>query len=393
MSLANQYRINYQIHPAFSDLREPMTLDESLMNSFNAKLGHSRERTSKVNVENSKKILNRIFESLRTQVLDEFERLFLNELEERVLKYIDHEFEFRRRLKPSTSFTGYGEQLKENAFFYSELSNSTLESILELAKPQLDVFRERASRGLLKRSDLSVNDGSVVSEISRILDKEFRSTGVFKIVSDYVGVSYSYTGLSLELSVAGSTWWKNTIDGVDAPRTMYAHLDETIYAPKAIVYLSPVTESNGPTTSYPKVYEELQTNTLQDIIGRVIGEVGNKPGSELSHHYSKSYHQSMGSKNFRKHFMMLPDSLKFNSHFGWDILTGSLLEDSIATREVLMLGNPGKFIAFDGSRLLHRGGLIEENERVVLQVVFWPKGSLREEIKRKLSQFVKSRLS
>jgi hypothetical protein len=81
----------------------------------------------------------------------------------------------------------------------------------------------------------------------------------------------------------------------------------------------------------------------------------------------------MGSSNFRKHFMLLPESLRFNSHFGWDILSGSKLENVIADREELMLGAPGKFVVFDGSRLLHRGGLIEEGERLVLQVVFWPK--------------------
>jgi hypothetical protein len=81
----------------------------------------------------------------------------------------------------------------------------------------------------------------------------------------------------------------------------------------------------------------------------------------------------MGSTNFRNHFMLLPGSLRFNSHFGWDILAGSQLEGAIADREEVLLGGSGNFVVFDGSRLLHRGGLIEEGERLVLQVVFWPK--------------------
>jgi hypothetical protein len=71
--------------------------------------------------------------------------------------------------------------------------------------------------------------------------------------------------------------------------------------------------------------------------------------------------------------MLLPESLRFNSHFGWDILAESELESVIADREEVMLGGPGKFVVFDGSRLLHRGGLIEEGERLVLQVIFWPR--------------------
>jgi hypothetical protein len=71
--------------------------------------------------------------------------------------------------------------------------------------------------------------------------------------------------------------------------------------------------------------------------------------------------------------MLLPETLRFNSHFGWDILSGSQLEDVIADSEEVMLGDSGKFVVFDGSRLLHRGGLIEEGERLVLQVIFWPR--------------------
>ena len=113
-------------------------------------------------------------------------------------------------------------------------------------------------------------------------------------------------------------------------------------------------------------------NPLQDIIGRVVGRVGNRVGSRLSELYRKSYHQSAGSPEFRRHFMQLPESLRFNSHLGWDVLPDSELERSLAKREVEMLGPAGTFIVFDGSNLLHRGGLIQQGERVVLQVIFYP---------------------
>lgn len=390
MSLHNLYVENYLNHPAFENLRQPMHLDSELLDSFNLLLGSSRERASKKDFEQSKIVLKKIFDVLQTQTLDEYEVLFLQELEQEVFRYIEHEFEFRSRLKKTKISTDAGKQLGVNAFFYANLSESALHQITELARPEIEKFRARAQGGLLKRSDLSINDGPVIAKIARLLDREFRAKNIFNIVSDYVGIPYSYVGLSLELSVAGSSWWKNTIEGVVPPRTMYAHLDETIYAPKAIVYLSHVNEFNGPTTSYPKVYDEIQTNTLQDIIGRVVGEVGNRSDSPLNLHYAKSYHQSMGSKNFRQHFMSLPNSLKFNSHFGWDLLAGSPLEETIFAREVPMLGGPGKYVVFDGSRLLHRGGLIEQGERVVLQVVFWPKLPLRFEIKRRIAHFIKS---
>jgi len=176
----------------------------------------------------------------------------------------------------------------------------------------------------------------------------------------------------LELSYEGSTWWKDAIGNERPPKTMYAHLDESVFAPKSIVYLSDVKSENGPTTLFPAAYQEMGNNPLQDIIGRVVGRVGNKDGTRLSELYRKSYHQSAGSPDFRRHFMMLPESLRFNSHLGWEVLPGSELEKSLAEREIEMLGPAGTFIVFDGSNLLHRGGLIQQGERIVLQVVFYP---------------------
>jgi len=68
--------------------------------------------------------------------------------------------------------------------------------------------------------------------------------------------------------------------------------------------------------------------------------------------------------------MALPTSLRFNSHFGWDVLPSSEVEARVASREVVMTGPPGTAIVFDGARLLHRGGLIDSGERIVLQVIF-----------------------
>lgn len=68
--------------------------------------------------------------------------------------------------------------------------------------------------------------------------------------------------------------------------------------------------------------------------------------------------------------MRLPECLRFNSHMGWDVAPGSELESSLASNERKMTGPAGTFIAFDGARLLHRGGLMQEGERLALQVIF-----------------------
>ena len=70
--------------------------------------------------------------------------------------------------------------------------------------------------------------------------------------------------------------------------------------------------------------------------------------------------------------MRLPPALRFNSHFGWDVLPDSAAERSLIACEDVMLGPAGSFIVFDGANLLHRGGMVETRDRIALQVVFAP---------------------
>ncbi len=391
--LQDLYQHNYVRHDAFNFTEPALTLNSILLDKFNSTLGNSREKITTARFRESKYLLKEILYELSSQCPDdEFLTLFLVELFDHVETYLDDEFSFRTRVVESRFSDELGETLESEACYFGRLEERTLKQLSNLILQDMQLFRSRAAAGHMKRSDLSVNDGETVSKISSILNGEFKRNGTFHRISNYVGIRYSYVGVSLELSVSGSTWWKNAIEGVATPKTMYAHLDESIFAPKAIVYLSDVQEVNGPTSSYPHIYDQLKNNTLQDIIGRVIGSVGNSSTSKLHEYYSKSYHQSMSSRNFRRHFMKLPEALRFNSHFGWDILAGSELESQIAESEEVLLGPAGTFVVFDGSRLLHRGGLIEAGERIVLQVVFWPKPTFFDKAKRvskKLNNFIR----
>jgi FkbM family methyltransferase len=57
-------------------------------------------------------------------------------------------------------------------------------------------------------------------------------------------------------------------------------------------------------------------------------------------------------------------------------MPGSPLETELASCETVFTGPKGTFVAFDGARLLHRGGLVATGSRVALQVVFSPKPSI-----------------
>lgn len=364
---------NYQSHPKFRFDEVPLQISGNLVQDFARAYGLSRQELSKTNFQTAMRILDKIFLDLRSQTNDELLVEFLDELKSEVSQLMKGDFPFRKKIKSSGDSMGeWSEQLRVSNHFFGSITQSAVKEILAVGADSLNKFRENARNGKLKRTDLSVDSGPVVAKISKIVDREFKNQGIFDEVSRFVGIDYRFTGCSLELSYEGSTWWRDAMGNESPPKTMYAHLDESIFAPKSIVYLSQVTSKNGPTTLFPAAYQEMGNNPLQDIVGRVIGKVGNREGSRLAEHYNKTYHQSAGSPEFRRHFMMLPEEMRFNSHLGWDVMPGSKLENTLVEREVEMLGPAGTFIVFDGSNLLHRGGLIEEGERIVLQVVFYP---------------------
>lgn len=376
---------SYQSHPAFIFKTPSWEVPDETLAAFNQaydaarRLGATLDRKSFASVSaDCRHTLQGVFSSMQSQCADQFEARFLTELKSECIKLLDEELTWYAKqprvhfvdlAKPRVRLDAVG--LQSNRHYFGQLSQNAVDEILALAAKSLDAFRANVAAGRLTRDDLSVNSGANIRAIRDVLNREFKSLGVLDAVSAYTGRKIRVSGLALELSVPQATWWKNAIKGLDRPsKTLYAHLDEGIAFPKSIVYLSDVTEQNGPTSCYPGAYEAMALNPLQELIGRIVGNVGNNPASPLRAYYAKQYHQSVNSENFRRHFMRLPESLRFNSHMGWDVLPGSELEERLVVCEKKMTGPGGTFIIFDGARLLHRGGLMERGERVALQVIF-----------------------
>lgn len=376
---------SYFKHPAFKFNQNPWVLKREAFLEFNQAYVAYKKISTTLS-KPSKKLyrtccinaLGDIFSSLISQAGDFYEKNFLIALHEQSYRLLLEEFWWFDRVRPNqfVNFNGHlaiknSIEMERNRNFLGKLSLECLHEIRRLSSENVDKFRLNALSGNVKRSDLSINEGSVIRKIRDLLNKEFKSLGILDILGAYAGCRVKVTGLALELSVPQATWWRGTQGSlVRPPHTAYAHLDEGVAYPKAIVYLSDVGEMNGPTSCYPEIYEALNLNPLQEIIGRVIGNVGVDPASTLNKYYSSHYHQAMSSENFRRHYMLLPKEIRFNSHFGWDILPDSQAENLLVENEKKVIGSAGSFIVFDGARLLHRGGLIESGERLALQIIF-----------------------
>jgi hypothetical protein len=377
--------INYAQHPDFQFDQEPLGLDATLLAAFcdayalvrayGSRLDSRQFQISKFDCIEK---LSSVFQELSAQTSDTNETLFLRELCGQSKRLLLQELE-HLHAKPLVGSISFTEPMSRAAaiglckdrFYFGALSQGAVQEILAIGARDLAAFRRSAIEGRTTREALSVSTGPTIRRILPLLNREFRRQGILSAVSAYLGRRVTVTGTALELSVHQATWWVNSFNSLSrAPLTVYAHMDESIAYPKAIVYLSDVDPRSGPTSCYAGAYEALALNALQDIIGRVIANVGSGEDSPLRAYYAKEYHQSMSSENFRRHFMRLPPEVRFNSHFGWDVIPGSDLEKSMVAREQYMLGAAGTYIVFDGAHLLHRGGMLEHGERIALQVIF-----------------------
>jgi hypothetical protein len=376
---------DYERHPAFGGDGPTFALAPELLSTFNDFYLLARDCATRLEgaawascQADVLAALEDVFSQLLPQAADVHEEQFLRELCSECSRLLQEELELFGRKPVVRAVSLGGAAVRRNAarlahsrHFFGQLSAGVVAELLAIGAADLSQFRSRAREGRLRREDLSVNVGPTVQSIVQVLNREFARQGVLETVSSYMGQPMQVSGVALELSVPRASWWANSHTGLArAPRTLYAHLDESIAHPKSITYLSDVEPSNGPTSIYPGAFDALNLEPLQTLVGRVLANVGNRPQSPLYAYYSKQYHQSMSSAHFRRHFMKLPPRVRFNSHFGWDVLPDSVTEQQLARSEQFMTGPAGTYIIFDGARLLHRGGLMESGERIALQIIF-----------------------
>lgn len=386
--------VDYSKHPAFPITPHVFRLPEGFILQFETLYSQFANPAGKggTHKELLIELLRSLFDDWRRQCLDYSEEVFVETLEMMCAKVLQEQSEYFawRRSGFSQRGTRSASSGSNERYVVGELSAAETDRLSVIAAPEIEVFRKRADQGLLKRSDLSTGRGKTVNELVRHLNSYFKSNGMLEWVSESCGTDMVVAGLSLELSDSRSIWWRHALPEIEPPRTMYAHVDEAIGVPKAIVYLSEVGPLNGPTSCYPGLYEDMRLCALSDLVGRALSKL-NEPGSPLSKLMNDGrYHQAQSSVRFRQLFMKLPATLRFYSHLGWDVVPGSQLETDMVLREEFLLGRSGTFIVFDGGRLFHRGGLIEEGDRVALQVIFRPRiqTTFRSRVKRKILRFL-----
>ena len=336
----------------------------NILDEFEMLLDDFKNTKSELSRERVFKKIEEVFDVLQKCYNDKVGDIFLNELRNHSKKILENDLDYFHGLNKNS-------QKPKNQFFESKINSFSLFLIKTILFFNLSKITKNLKKGKMRREDLSIDSGFAVNLITILLDIDFKFSGIFSKLKKMTGENMSVVGCGLELSTHKSKWWLLR-DKKNTPKTTYLHLDEAIGNPKAIIYLTSVSKKNGPFSVIRNQDNIFKTNYIQSIIGRAIGYVG-KENSSIKNQFNHKYHQTFGCKYFKELFELLPSKVKFNSHFGFDIIPNSLLEDQLIQNEIVFTGEPGKTIVFDGSIVLHRGGLMVEGERLALQIVLGKK--------------------
>ena len=365
--------IPYLKHKSFQNKNRFKLKNEIRFNDLYNEASIKREKTNTITLFNE---LDLIKKELISQVETKNEKYFLDELFEKSKIILESDLDtFKNR-----DFNIYDSKtnFEKKGFIKVNLSENSITRINRLSKKYISKFRKNVNLGKTNRTDLQVNTGVTIRKIIKILNKDFISLGIISEVSRYMGCDYEVSGCSLELSTSKALWWKKTYPEYDKfPKTTYFHFDESIQNPKALVYLNNVDQSNGAFSINKDYKKYISISPIQKLIGRAIRRVGKDESSKLTQLYKKDRKQIFECEKLRKDFSKLPNELLFNSHFGWDIIPDSKLENILLSDEIKFNGCEGTAIIFDGGNTLHRGGLVNDGERIALQLVFSKKENFK----------------
>jgi hypothetical protein len=390
-----KFELPYLDHLAFQNQSQYKISNYNLFETLYTSLLENKDLQSNnskiIEVENKCiTILAQIFNELKEQATEEREILFLEDLFSHTDRLLKEDLDVYKTRIFSKNYKKTVNLFYDNKFTTGKISKESLDRINFEIKDSIDLFRKNAALGKTTRENLSINHGKVVRKVVNELNKEFKNNGILDLLSEYMGIRQTVIGVSVELSVPNSNWWNVDYSVYKRqPKTLYFHYDESISYPKSIVYLSNVDENNGATSCTPSLNKNLNLSSLQFIVGRAIACVGKTKGTKLNSFYNHKYHQTFGCPIFKNDFSKLPNELRFSSHFGWDVIPDSDLENFLLEDEIKVVGEAGTFIVFDGGTLPHRGGLLKNNERVALQVIFGNYNSVYRRIINKLKNYIK----
>lgn len=360
--------IDYAKHPAFSSLditsdpgddilEQLMGIDASLLNAKNP-LQFEKESTAKWEA---------IFQMLDNRVQDadlcERTKLSLANAAETMQAYCRWQHKPKQRLgksKHPANTEKYLTDIHEDGGSVIQFPEEVLEKLRGMLAPEI---QQTEARHKLKPTDRCSLHMRTRGEAYELAWKTLEQMGLIATLNEFFGRKVNPIYWYLAYNANTESWYKNCYGDVGLPTSdlAYSHFDHDFELAKIQIYLTDVTENDGPFAFVPGSHKWTGCKT-QQFIFKEMDKAFKYPKDE-----SLYYRPRFGSPQYRKQLLQLPTPLQGSSHFGDDLVNGSPMTEELKKQFRVVTSDQGNCCVFAGGDLLHYGGLCNGTDRWVIQ--------------------------
>jgi hypothetical protein len=239
----------------------------------------------------------------------------------------------------------------------AQVGTPQLAQISAAAQPLYDELRKargtRAEGGRDFDESRSYALRTAHAELFAAVESTLTLSGILDGVSAYIGRPASLIDVNPQINDKSDDFWRRIFADLPAAErpVAYLHRDATGGDIKAILYMCDVTAENGP---FSYVIGSQKVNS-----GRV--------GDWIEQTNDQSSYSGTGRLN-RGRFAALPAFLRRKCAFGNDVLPGTEVSQRLLGAEWTISAPRGSIVLFD-TKGFHRGGMVNQGERLVLTCV------------------------
>jgi hypothetical protein len=259
------------------------------------------------------------------------------------------------------------EQLKKYGFCTFSIKRDEIANINKVLGDDISKLKNAAIKNSKSRINICYSEGKIYKKLKSIIKY---STPDMAVGSHY-GCEMEVDAIMLEYSHSKSTWYKNCYSDKKIPTasTVYFHADREFDRHKMIINLSVVGKKNGP-FSYIPASNKMPRNSFLFAFHKELDLVLDRYFQDnFIINNSGYYRKAFGDPYLRSELEKIPPILLGHSHFGDDLLDGDQAK-LLLQNEFFLTSDIANVALFDGHNGIHRGGLVQEGERIALYIAW-----------------------
>jgi ectoine hydroxylase-related dioxygenase (phytanoyl-CoA dioxygenase family) len=228
----------------------------------------------------------------------------------------------------------------------------------KISKPHFDSLLQKRSNKTSNNRDFEdsrIYANRVSSpKLFTIIEDIFEKNGIMRGASSQLGRDVKLIDINPQINDKSDNFWSEIFkdkENLKFPETAYFHRDASGGDLKAIIYLTDVSNDNGPFT-FSIGSHKISISKIDDW----ICETNDSSGF------------SSTEKNKRFEFSQLPEFLRQKGSFGNDLDPNSNFTKSILESSWKITASKGSIVLFD-TKGAHRGGMVVNGQRRVITCV------------------------